>query len=285
MRAAAIDTGFVLADRLGRIGLGGVTWRIRRALARFGFDNYAIEVDGLALRGSLADHGAYLHMTERFGTHPFQQQVFEDSVGEGATVLDCGAYIGLYTLLAARRAGPAGTVIAVEPAPPNLRALRGNVRANRFSDRVEIVAVAAADEPGSAPLHMHWALDQTRFVPTAIEVKDTVTVPCVPLDQVVGERRVDVIKVDTEGAEAVALAGLPETLERSSGAVAFIETHATRLAASGVDPASWVGGLREHGALELIDEQGRSIVRATDEVIARAVAEHPTSFNLRLAVD
>jgi FkbM family methyltransferase len=280
-----VDTGFAAADRLDRLGLGGVTWRTRRALARFGFDDYAIDVDGLALGGSLADHGTYLRMTERFGTHPFQQQVFEDSVGEGATVLDCGAYIGLYTLVAARRTGPAGTVIAVEPAPPNVRALRGNVSANGYSDRVEIVEAAAADEPGHAPLHMHWALDQTGFVPATMDVKGTVTVPCVPLDDVVGERRVDVIKVDTEGAEAVVLAGLPKALERSPGAVAFIETHSHRLAASGVDPASWVGGLREHGTLELIDEPARTIGPATDEAIARAVAEHPMSFNLRLALD
>ncbi len=146
IRAAVVDTGFAAADRLDRIGLGGVTWRTRRALARFGFDDYAIDVDGLALGGSLADHGTYLRMTERFGTHPFQQQVFEDAVGEGATVLDCGAYIGLYTLVAARRAGPGGHGHRGRAGPAERAApCAANVSANGYSDRVEIVEAAAAD--------------------------------------------------------------------------------------------------------------------------------------------
>jgi FkbM family methyltransferase len=285
IRAAAIDTGFVVAERLGRVGLSGVTWRARRALARFGFDRYAIDVDGLVLGGSLADHGTFLHLTERAWINPFHREVFEDAVGEGATVLDCGAYIGLYTLLAARRAGSGGTVVAIEPVPPNARALRENVSANGFDDRVEVVEAAAADAPGSAPLHLHSALDQTGFIPTSMEVKEILTVSCVPLDEVMGERRFDVLKVDTEGAEAVALAGLSRTLERSGGAVAFIECHSARLASSGVDPAAWVGGLREYGSLELIDEQSQRIALATDQAIEHAVVQHPMSFNVRLALN
>jgi hypothetical protein len=48
------------------------------------------------------------------------------SPNEGDTVVDIGAHIGLYSLIAAKRVGPSGKVIAIEPDPENFKILKKN---------------------------------------------------------------------------------------------------------------------------------------------------------------
>ena len=65
----------------------------------------------------------------------------------GDIVLDAGANIGAFTLLAAARVGSAGLVVAVEPEPGNFEALRRNVEANGLRN-VALVRRALLDEAG-----------------------------------------------------------------------------------------------------------------------------------------
>ena len=282
MRTAAIDTGFAVAERLERIGLGPVTQRVRRLAARVGADAHEVEVDGLVVGGSLAEHGSYLRSLSGPVSRSYELELFRGAVRPGMTVLDCGAHLGLQTLLAARAVGAEGTVIAVEAAPPTAAALRRNVAANGFEDRVEVVESAAVAEPGPVRLHLHPWLDRTGVADAASAAERTVEVDGVRLDDVLGERRVDVVKVDVEGAEVGAIAGLARGLARSAGATAFLECHPERQLALGEDPIGWLEGLAREHPLELIDEGIRSLVPlAGREAIEHAVAEHGENFNLR----
>ena len=75
----------------------------------------------------------------------------------GQTVLDVGANVGYFTLLAAQTIGAAGTVVAVEPDAANLRLLRANVWRGGC-DNVRIVAAAASDERGLLALRRNaWS--------------------------------------------------------------------------------------------------------------------------------
>src|SRR5690606_25250839 len=65
----------------------------------------------------------------------------------GSTVVDVGANIGYNTLYAARRVGPEGRVIAIEPSPDNLAVAASNVDAARLSN-VILRPVAAGRSPG-----------------------------------------------------------------------------------------------------------------------------------------
>ncbi len=281
IRGRVLKAGFTVADRLERHGFLPVTNRVRRMLGRFGSDQYEVDIDGLTVSGSLAEHGTYLRQISGSVVHPFQVGLFVDAIEPGAVVLDCGAHIGVLTLLAARAAGPEGKVIAVEPTPPNATALRRNISANGFDDRVELIEAAAAAEPGSAPLLIHFALDQSGTVPPPDREDHVIEVACVTLDEVMDGRGFDVAKIDIEGAEALAVAGLAETIARSAGSTVFLECHSARLADGGVDPAVWVASLRDRGTLEIVDEQAGVLIPAGDEQIAAAVRDHELSFNLR----
>lgn len=65
---------------------------------------------------------------------------------EGMTFLDIGANIGVYSLFAAKKIGPSGTVIAFEPSPREFSALAGNVALNRLANvQLHQVGVGIAD--------------------------------------------------------------------------------------------------------------------------------------------
>ncbi|MCP9915836.1 FkbM family methyltransferase [Cyanobium sp. ATX 6F1] len=141
-------------------------------------------------------------------------------VRPGMTVLDVGAHHGLYALVAARRSGPNGRVVAFEPNPSDARRLRWHACLNGLG-RLRVEPLALADRSGEVTFHVPVSGVRTtaslrrpndsrsRF--KAIQVRlDT-------LDHVVAAARIeqiDLIKLDVEGAEMQFLDGATDTIRR-----------------------------------------------------------------------
>jgi FkbM family methyltransferase len=151
-------------------------------------------------------------------------------VQPGRTVVDAGAHIGLYTLEAARAAGPQGRVIAFEPAPANYRLLESNVAANGY-ENVVLVPAAVSDHDGEAFLNL--SQDNTgdhRLATSAGAVAEPVRTRTV--DSVLAESPgspVTVVKMDIQGAEPVALAGARSLVAGSDDLVLFTEVSPSHL--------------------------------------------------------
>jgi FkbM family methyltransferase len=155
---------------------------------------------------------------------------FKEAVAPGATVLDVGASFGLFSIAAARRAGPTGRVLALEPAARTAAALAAHLRLNGVAGRVEVVEAAAAERTGSATF---WE-QETSFLSSLVEAAPrededrfaapvrSRTVKTVALDDLGLEP--DVVKVDVEGAEAAVLRGARALLRRRT-ATLFLEVH------------------------------------------------------------
>ena len=137
--------------------------------------------------------------------------------------LDVGANQGELTLVAARRA-PEGSVIAFEPVPTWFELLGENVRLNGLRN-VRLVNAAVADIEGThemfAPADDHGGGGHNEGLSTfgrAGELDRPVgVVPTVTLDRFAEREaidRVDVIKIDVEGAEGLVLSGARELLAR-----------------------------------------------------------------------
>lgn len=135
----------------------------------------------------------------------------------GCRVLDVGANVGLYTLLAAKRGAH---VFAVEADPLNVEVLRHHVTINGFKDRVTILEMAAIDtekalplyrnpdNPGESNVHDRGQLSAT----VAGRTLDSLNLPAL-----------DICKMDIEGSELAALLGMQQTLVRSPRLKLFVE--------------------------------------------------------------
>jgi FkbM family methyltransferase len=155
------------------------------------------------------------------------------AVRPGMNVVDVGAHMGYYTRLFAELTGPTGKVLAIEPQPDNLVALRHNTRPYR---NVQVSGAAAGDQRREATLH--WSAGSTNhsLVPGFTDCVNQSTVTVRPLDDLLGElgfERVDFLKIDVEGGEPLVLSGLTQTISRNPQLTILIESNTKALAASG----------------------------------------------------
>lgn len=148
---------------------------------------------------------------------------------QGGVFVDIGAHLGNYTV-ALGRLGDA-TVVAVEPNPEIRRLLEMNIALNGLEDRVTLhpVAAGAQDAQGTLSIHRRKPSQssvqpgppQAEKAPREDELPafDTATKPVAPVeihpaDALIGDSRVDAIKIDTSGREVEVLKGLKRTLKR-----------------------------------------------------------------------
>lgn len=90
------------------------------------------------------------------GTYePEVKKTFLQFLRPGMTMIDVGANIGYYTLLAARAVEQSGHVYAFEPMPTTVALLRKNVEENGYSDRVTIVPKAVADKSSQVCIYLN----------------------------------------------------------------------------------------------------------------------------------
>lgn len=183
--------------------------------------------------------------------------LFRNIIKPGMTVVDIGANIGLYTVIAARLAGPSGKVFAFEPEPFNFALLKKNVAANALSN-VVLSNVAVAEKTNEQTLYLDNYNKGSHSFARFESAKNSVIVKTDTLDDLLaahGSLVVDVIKMDIEGAECLALQGMTDTLSRSPHLQMFTEVYPERISAVGGSAEMFLKGLKERGfALEIIDE-------------------------------
>jgi len=148
-----------------------------------------------------------------------EMELWRNSLKPGMTVIDVGANVGVYTFTAARRVGPRGRVLAVEPFSGCLRCLEETCRINEL-DWVKICGGAASDRIGTARLQLYTASELNEIITGDVEEPvhgSFEEVPCFTLDSLVEQEnvnRVDYLKIDAEGHEMSVLIGSEKILSK-----------------------------------------------------------------------
>jgi FkbM family methyltransferase len=141
--------------------------------------------------------------------------VLQRHVKPGMAVVDIGANIGRLTMLMASLVGESGVVVAVEPNPENTKLLEASRRVNGF-DHVLVIQAAAGRGTALLALNVSYSNGMTGELPSnpdAIFISRPV--PCFALDAILPkDRAINLVKIDTEGAELNALIGMSQTIER-----------------------------------------------------------------------
>jgi FkbM family methyltransferase len=135
-------------------------------------------------------------------------------LGPGDFAVDVGANVGYYTSLMAFRVGTGGSVLALEPHPALVERLRDNVSRWPTCDRVTVDSRASSDAAGTAHLEIPAGFTTNMGIaglrpPSA----QSLEVQTVPLDALLPDRRVALLKLDVEGHELGALAGMKGALQ------------------------------------------------------------------------
>jgi FkbM family methyltransferase len=184
-----------------------------------------------------------------------QTDTFLSILKEGMVVLDIGANVGYYTLLAARAVGPQGKVFAFEPEPKNYGLLCSNVKENGY-DNVITVPSALSDHNGTGRLYLSPNNSGIHNLSKRWEETTFINVNTVTLDEYFRdyERRIDVIKLDAEGAEELIFKGMSQLLKNNPNLILFTELNP---ASDVYSPEGYIQKLIASGfrIFELVEEE------------------------------
>jgi FkbM family methyltransferase len=234
-----------LARTARRLGLGGALRAgvalVDAVLVRAGVPPLDAVVEGVHVRGYLR-HRSFLAEAAR--PRETYAELFVTLLRPGMTVVDGGAHVGLYTRLAARGVGGTGYVFAVEPDAYNLAALRANAAG---LTHVEIVPSALAEGDGVETFYETRStigsslLERPDATPHAVRTTS--------VDALLDGRVVEslLVKLNIEGAEPLAIAGMQASLARIRDIAILLEVNPPLLAAAGTDVTEMLDALRAQG--------------------------------------
>jgi FkbM family methyltransferase len=237
--------------------------------------------DGIVLARVLTRYKLLLHTSDRgFAGHVMMDgfweiwltQFFARTLKPGMHVVDVGANYGYYTMLFADIVGPTGSVIAVEPNPAAAGLLRQSVTLNGFARTTRVVEAALGVEAGgSAILNVPSGEPKNAHLRSAgVSLDGDIAVARTNLDTLLGEvDRVDLIKIDAEGAEEQILLGMERLLHHSPPAL-VLEFNARRC----VDPAGVLARLLAiYGDMAAIDFDSQATPVTAETVLASESGE------------
>ena len=176
-----------------------------------------------------------------------ERAYLDRTLAPGMVVLDVGAHAGLYSLIAAKRVGPSGRVIAFEHSPRERARLLRHLALNRARN-VTVEGVAVGAKTGEADLHVfdERTTGCNSFHLPATQGTTPVRVALRSLDEYQCDAhlpRVDFVKMDIEGGELDALRGAAQ-LFQSMRPILLCEVHDRRT-------APW--GYRARAIIDLVE--------------------------------
>jgi FkbM family methyltransferase len=165
------------------------------------------------------------------------------------TFVDVGAHIGFHTLHAARMLGPSGAVIAFEPTPEVFELLQRSVRLNGLESICRCMNLALSFSEGLAAFHVSTLCGHNSLYPLGdTQEESELQVKTARLDDLLREtRRIDVVKLDVEGAELDVLEGMKAILANHRDILLIVEYGVPHLERLGIKPADWFRHFFAHG--------------------------------------
>jgi len=191
---------------------------------------------------------------------PFEKcevNLFKKLVSRGMVVVDIGANIGYYTLIAANLVGDEGKVFAFEPDPENYALLVKNIEVNGYKNIIP-VQKAVSNKTGTTNLFL---CEQNKGQHTIFEPSSywkSIMVKSITLDDYFSEQQdsIDAIKMDIEGAEMLALLGMDRIIKQSPSLKIFTEFRPEELRACGSSAEEFLNKVTGYGfKLHFINEQ------------------------------
>lgn len=157
----------------------------------------------------------------------FTTDYIRSLVGKKMTIIDIGANIGYYALLEANLARK-GVVYAFEPDRGNYQILQRNILLNKLQNIV-LLPLAVADSVGEKEFYLYPKRNWSSFnSQIGVSFFDKIKVKTTSLDafwQKIGQRQIDLVRMDVEGYEGQIIKGAEKLLNQSKHLTLVIEVH------------------------------------------------------------
>jgi FkbM family methyltransferase len=214
---------------------------------------------------------------------PFETALFKKEIKTGQTVLDIGANIGYYTLIAAKLVGPRGKVYAFEPDPDNFSLLKKNIESNGYTN-VILANQAVSDKTKTAKLFLNKTNKGDHRLYDSHDNRSSISVQTVKLDDFFKKlnKKIDFIKMDIQGSEAGALKGLKLLIRKNSGVKLITEFWPYGINRAGHSPLGYLRTLKKIGfKVWEISEKEKTILPAQPEkILKRCTPQNRNYTNL-----
>ena len=225
-----------------------------------------IQFDEFTFKGAFQDYGL-LKAISNNNHEEYFKSLFISHIKPGMTVVDIGAHLGKYSLIAGKQVGTSGKVMSFEPHPRTYQYLRSNIESNHLAQRISTYHCAVSEENGSARLQADLLQSDFSSLAAVRESSEvtSVEIPTTTLASVAPNSNPDVYKVDVEGAERLVLRGIQEVIVKSrkqgGQPVLFIEANSSALSAFSVTPKDLFFDLEQLGfkSIQKIDETNKSL--------------------------
>ncbi|GET37517.1 FkbM family methyltransferase [Microseira wollei] len=208
-------------------------------------------------------------------------QLFMQLVKTDMTVIDVGANIGYYTVVASRLVGKGGRVYAFEADSDAFAFLQRNLAENQC-DNVVAVPQAVSNRQGTA--FFYRPEPERAYIVTEGVPKTGQQVPMISLDEFFAQQNwpsIDLIKMDIEGGEQAALEGMQELSQRNPSLQLIIEFNMSTMARSRVSPFSIIATLRKLGFQKAqIFERDFRPFSLTSESLPKELIQPTAMYNL-----
>lgn len=251
-------------DRFMRISISNPRIR-QRLLAR---SEWVRTREGFEMKvGTEFDYTSF--MLRLFGNlEPKTGSFILSNMKAGETFLDIGSNVGYFALLVASQV-PQAHVVAFEPNPPVELCLSESVEKNGLGDRMKVVRKAVSNKVGTVSFAVDTINSGHSRIATGETGADLIQVDAVIFDEWVKANplasRVACIKMDVEGAEVLALKGMPELLAKHRPALC-IEGYDNQLAEFGSSLAELRQLLMDAGYVEVAPFDGNLYLQHRDAV-------------------
>lgn len=183
------------------------------------------KVQGANMLLDLSDGGINRDLFLYGCREPECTKIFKAELSEGMTVVDIGANIGYYVLIESQLIGNSGRIYAIEPEPRNFKMLKRNVEMNSYTSRIKLYNMAISDKPGKSLFGIASTANAHRLFVSGGGEDKAIEVQTATLDKILGDVKIDVIRMDPEGGEWLIFKGMRRILRSNKPLKLFIEVH------------------------------------------------------------
>jgi len=215
---------------------------------------------------------------------PVETRFIIKTLKKNDTVLDIGAHIGYYTVLAAQAVGLKGKVIAFEPGPENFTLLKKNIELNCHMN-TQCVQKSVSDKNQTVDLFLNPKNKGDHRMYAFEEQGSKISIQSITLDDFFCERelKINFMKIDVQGVEWRVFEGAKRFLNENPAITILMEFWPDGILMSGGDPEELLQNLRNWGfEFYKLNKEGDPIQLGYNRILSETNVQSGKYLNLVL---